>query len=543
MNPVRNICTLIAPALMCLSMCLSAVAAEQQWIYPVKPGDTLIGVAETYLLTEHSWQELQSHNQVGNVRRLPTGSTLRIPVSWLKPLGMIARVISVKGDVTRQTADGQSGLAIAPDQLLLEGETLRTGPDSSALIEFNDGSRVFALADGVLKVEHLGMQGKGADVRLKLDEGRVESDVKKRTGKARFEIRTPAAQIGVRGTAFRVAASGVGARSEVTQGKVEAQSPRGSVQVPAGFGTIVKANKPPQKPQALLPAPALPSLGEPLTKLPIRIRWPEISGATAYRVQASPDAPGQTYLIDQTQPGVETRFADLADGAYVIKVRGIDRQGLEGFNAERNFTVAARPEPPLISAPTAERAVREDKPQFAWARSLAAQAYRLQIATDEKFSAPIAEAESIESTTFRPKQALTPGDYYWRIASRTAAGKQGPFSDAQKFTYKLPPPAAKPEPPEVDDKLVRFRWSAGEPGQTFRFQLARDAEFKTPIVDNTLTEPRVEVVNPGGGTYYLRVQAIDSDGFAGPFGSPQQVEVPKKNYWPLLFLVVPFLLF
>jgi len=224
-------------------------------------------------------------------------------------------------------------------------------------------------------------------------------------------------------------------------------------------------------------------------------------------------------------------------------VRGIDGQGLEGINAERNFAVAARPEPPLISGPTDERAVREDKPQFAWTKSLAAQSYRLQIASDEKFSAPIAEAESLETTTYRPGQALTPGDYYWRIASRTDAGKQGPFSDAQKFTYKLPPPAAKPEPPEVDEKLMRFRWSAGEPGQTFRFQLARDAEFKTPIVDNTLTEPRVEVANPGGGTYYLRVQTIDSDGFVGPFGSPQQVDVPKKNYWPWLLLVVPFLLF
>ncbi|WP_173052140.1 hypothetical protein [Candidatus Nitrotoga sp. AM1P] len=56
-----------------------------------------------------------------------------------------------------------------------------------------------------------------------------------------------------------------------------------------------------------------------------------------------------------------------------------------------------------------------------------------------------------------------------------------------------------------------------------------------------VSESQIDNLKPG--IYYLRVKTIDADGFAGPFGPVQQIEVPTKtNYWWLLLLLVPFAL-
>jgi hypothetical protein len=41
--------------------------------------------------------------------------------------------------------------------------------------------------------------------------------------------------------------------------------------------------------------------------------------------------------------------------------------------------------------------------------------------------------------------------------------------------------------------------------------------------------------------YHLRVRTIDADGFEGPYGGAQQVEVPRRFNWWLLLLLVPLL--
>jgi len=50
------------------------------------------------------------------------------------------------------------------------------------------------------------------------------------------------------------------------------------------------------------------------------------------------------------------------------------------------------------------------------------------------------------------------------------------------------------------------------------------------------------VENPGGGTYYLRTKTIESDGFQGPWGPAQIIEIPHDMpYWLLLLLLLPLL--
>ena len=54
-----------------------------------------------------------------------------------------------------------------------------------------------------------------------------------------------------------------------------------------------------------------------------------------------------------------------------------------------------------------------------------------------------------------------------------------------------------------------------------------------------MAEPQLLLRDPPSGTYYLRVKTIDADGFAGPFGQAQQIDVPSSPWW---WLLVPALL-
>lgn len=53
-------------------------------------------------------------------------------------------------------------------------------------------------------------------------------------------------------------------------------------------------------------------------------------------------------MLDGTFETPTAKWADLPDGRYLLRVRGTDRTGLEGLNADRAFVLKARPEPPFI---------------------------------------------------------------------------------------------------------------------------------------------------------------------------------------------------
>jgi hypothetical protein len=275
-------------------------------------------------------------------------------------------------------------------------------------------------------------------------------------------------------------------------------------------------------PVALLPAPdtaALPALQE---RLLMRFALPAIAGAARYRGQLAGDARFDRVLAELTSATPELRFSGLPDGDYVLRVRAIDSLGLEGRDADHPFRLKARPEAPLPAAPPPRAVSVGSKADFSWTANAEADRYRLQVAATPDFKAPLRDLGDLRALAAQ-LDGLQPGVYHWRLASLRADGDQGPWGDPRSFELRPPPPV--PKPAVVGDDGVDFAWDAA-PGQTFEFQLARDAAFTALVLERRLTQPAITLPLPGSGRFYVRLRATDPDGFVGPYTTAQFFDVP-----------------
>jgi hypothetical protein len=518
------------------------VATAQDWIYRVRSGDNLWNLAERYLRHTGYVARLQALNGVRDPYHLLPESSLRIPVAWMRTTPVDARVLDTRGDVRYAEARQGQPLPLRAGTTLAAGTRVITGDDSNATLEFHDGSRLVVQSDSELRLSTLRAYGDSGMVitRARLQQGRSETRVAPVHGPAgRFEIHTPAAVTAVRGTGYRVSADEAGrdSRIEVLSGKVAVTGAHRTRLVPAGYGTLAAAGRAPKPPIRLLPAPDLSALPERFERVPLSFSLTPLAGAMGYRVQVAAGEAVGPLLFDRRFPGARIRGIDVPDGTYLLRVRGVDSQGLEGKNAVHRFTLDARPEPPFLTEPAADGGVLEEQPQFAWSSQAAAVAFHFQLARDSAFRELLVDRPEWPDTHLRSPRRLEPGIYYWRVATRSQTEGRGPFSDPQRF--RRPPPGPSLEPPDLSQKGLNVRWRAGEPGQSYQFQLARDPHFDQVIAQGRSTTPGTSLKRPSAGHYYMHVRTIDRDGYLGPYGPVQQIDIPcDVPTWLLMLLPV-----
>lgn len=516
----------------------SAAAPHDDLVYVVRKGDTLIGLGQRLLVDPASWPKLQRLNRIAEPRRIPIGTELRIPVALARAEPAPARVVRVEGEAR------SGGTALAAGAMLAPGAEVATGKDGYVTIELADGSRLVLQSQSRLRIREAARYP-GLDAHrsaVEVDNGRVETQAAPQKGGGRFEIRTPLATTAVRGTDFRVAndAAARHTRSEVLTGSVAVAGNGAPVEVAAGFGTLVDETRRPIPPVKLLPAPDLSRLPVLQERVLFRFNLEPLAGARGYRAQVARDRGFQAVVAADASTGTQVRFDGVPDGDYWLRVRALDERALEGADGYHSFRLKARPEPPFPSAPRDGGKASGDAVELAWTAAAEAATYRVQLARDRAFGALVADEGAVAATTLRAG-GLAPGDYFWRVASVRADRDQGPFGDPQRFTQKALPPV--PEPPTADDANLHFTW-AGEPGQTFRLQVARDERFADLVADLTLDAPRVSLPKPESGAYFMRVQATDPDGYVGPYTATQRFEVPPEPPpgWLLLLPLLPLIL-
>lgn len=517
--------------------------APADFIYTVQAGDHPWNLAQRYLRSPGLAIKLRQLNRIGDEQHIAPGTKLRIPTDWLKLESAKVQVLAVTGDTTVQPANAPARNAVA-GEYLDSPAGLRTGATGSASLLFADGSRVLVRRDSQLELRASQRRSlsNGSIIEMALLQGSLENQVTPiGDSGGRFEIRTPAAVAAVRGTQFRVvaehAAQGDALRTEVITGAVNVANAQGQVTAQALQGNVAQGGQTPDLPTPLLPAPTLDSLPPTIERLPIDWPFTAVTGAKAYRTQL---APGDSFVVaasDESSSSARIRARDVEDGHYVIRVRAVDAKGLEGQTAERAIIVHTQPPPPLQIEPAPDAATTAERPMLRWSQATSELRYRVQTT----LAGALVDEQVVSSATAQPAANLAPGVYQWRVAAIHPTKGQGPWGDAQAFRRVLPGPDVVIPTPK--DGSLTLRWPAQPQVANYRLQVSTDDSFAKPQTDVQSEAAQQDLHDLAPGRYFVRVQAIATDGYTGPWGGTQFFDVPKPQpkLWPALLLLLPAL--
>jgi hypothetical protein len=243
----------------------------------------------------------------------------------------------------------------------------------------------------------------------------------------------------VRGTQFRVGADSNAAVEETIEGQVAFVAQQNEVSVGQGFGSVTQKGQSPMPPQKLPDAPAVDVLEKAFDELPVHFAFNSTQeGLTLIAQLALDDTFNQ--LVDEQRVVLSSsnqlKFDTLTDGRYFLKLRIQDAQGLQSADATHVFSVKLLPMPPLLIAPEDAQSVSPSHDLFSWSALPSARSgYVVQIASDADFNHILIE-RVVSYNAFQLAQALPVGDYYWRVAEKSATSKQR-FSKTRKFTSSL----------------------------------------------------------------------------------------------------------
>ncbi len=435
--------TLTSSALLAgASVSAQGINSNDEWKYVVAPRDTLIGLVNRLMKPPATWEKLQEINQFPNPQQLKPGGIVRLPVAWLKSSAAVATVSVAQGAVgVRRGAARLPSTAAGTE--VLPGDVVETGAQSTLTLRFVDGSSVVVAPESKVLIENLLVYGKSGitETRLRIEEGGLDSSVKPKTqvSSSRYVVTTPVFNLGVRGTEFRARFDPTSkvAFSEVLSGGVAAQGASSQVPIGAGFGTLALINTDPKPPIKLLDAPLLQGISKTASRVPVDLKWQQEKDASGYRAQVFTDRSFSRQVVEGVFTEPVARWLTLPDGAYVLRVRSIDAQGLEGASTASDFVLKARPEAPFSSQPADAARVVGNSVLLKWSEPPEALAYRLQVSSAADFSQLSLDRNDIIATQL--SLALPPGTYFWRIATLIAGNDQGPYGDVQSFVLSRAP--------------------------------------------------------------------------------------------------------
>lgn len=503
----------------------SVLSTPPNMTYFASEGDTLSSIAKRFTEKTQNWSILGKVNHISNDRTIPVGSLILIPFELLPEDPSEAKVLALAGSSVAKTSNGTES-PVSLGNVYKEGTQITTGKNGFLTLVLPDDSRISIPSNSQVTLSKLRMTKYTQSPRteIALLQGRVESTVTPlESNKGRFEVRSPLAVAGVRGTHFRVGVNDNGIANEVLSGGVAVGNTKkpNTLVLPAGKGNVV-SQEGVGKPVDLLPPPSLVSGYQLQDRPTIVFTLDKTKEAASYHLQIANDAQAQNIVMEARSAENRFKFDGLPDGNYFVRASAIDTLGLEGLPLTQAFTLKARPEPPFNVQPKAK--LRAEKVDFVWTESADAKAYHLQVSSDASFKQIVLDQTDIKEVQFSADK-IANGKYYWRVATIAQVnGKadQGPYSDVQAFT--LMPPQTMNAPADDGSNQLSFNWPS-EPGQKFLIQIALDAAFNNVYLSKELDQAELRIPRPDSGLYFIRVRATDADGYVGAFTATQKLNI------------------
>lgn len=222
------------------------IAATQNDVqYTIAEDNTLAKLQRKYLVAG-ALSQLIKHNQIADPDYILPGQILNIPRSLLRTEKTAASIFQLYCHTHLFKHNTQEQLKIGSE--IVEGDIIAMPNDCRVGIAFKDQSKLFLPSGTTIKIEFLrkNVLENHPEVRINLINGSIDIDVDEtRHRKAPFEIITPRAVMGVRGTQFSVANSNDLILLEVFEGLVEAKQPNQVTIVKPGEGIAIAETEEP----------------------------------------------------------------------------------------------------------------------------------------------------------------------------------------------------------------------------------------------------------------------------------------------------------
>jgi hypothetical protein len=515
---------------------LSAGTVDEKIVtITVAKKDNLVNICKTWLENPHDWKRISKFNQLKNPNLIYPGQRIKIPVKRLKGIPMEGIVTFIKGNVWACPKGIEAMAVLKKGDVVGQGAQIKTGKKSAVEITFEDGSTFFLRPETRISIRTARQRQPYFMIRrLFVPAGRTMMHIQKCTGgDSRFEIHTPSAVSAARGTQFRVSVDNdKTTRTEVLDGMVGVAGAGKEVMLDPGQGTWVEKGKQPNTPQTLLPPPALEGLRPLYQRVPINFSLAMPQKAVAARVIVAKD-PEMKNVVKEVvvQKSDPVPKIMLPDGNYYCQTLSISAAGLEGLpSAPEGFKVRINPFPPFVQRPVNGKKFKTRQVEVEWLKVGDAVYYSVQVSKESNFKNLYRNIEGITGT----RQSIDLeeyGVYYFRVCAIAEDDFKGLWSDAISFSVVEPPKAPEAMAPAVDEKTIALRWQEMGSDMTYLFQMAKDPLFKEVLLEKTTDVSDIRFDRPKkGGTYYVRVRAVDPDGYEGRFTPAQAFEIKTFPY-------------
>ena len=310
-------------------------------VYVVKPGDTLIDLAQAYLTTPSDYRIVQQLNRVREPRHLRIGQPLSLPVHLLRTEPARAQVNTFRGQVTLDHGSGPR--APEPHQAVSEGVVISTAANASLRLSLSDGGHIVVPSNSRVRLTRLRrfLINGAVDHALEVQRGRLESRVAPRQFPGGYRVTTPVSVSAVRGTDFRVSLNNTADRAatEVLEGRVEVEWGTDNPVVEASTHQAISVSALGMVHTDLPPAPSLTNPDAILTQPQVVLKLAPQPGTSGYRGRLALDAGlVETIAEVETEAGsTDLSFGSLDDGLYYVRVTAIDHDGIEGLGNVYNL--------------------------------------------------------------------------------------------------------------------------------------------------------------------------------------------------------------
>lgn len=271
-----------------------------------------------------------------------------------------------QGDVHKRPPSENVWKNVVQNDILVEGETIRTLSRSSADVLFRDNSRLSLKenSQALIRKMRVNLLDETDEANVSLIEGDVLALLAASAKGKGVAVDIEGVETRIKSNNFFVSQDKKASRFANYEGEIEIESAGVKVVLKENQGSVVPRNEKPSAPANLLPPPRIlePENGKEFYNKSFRLIWEKVPEAVKYRCDISINASFSKSVWSETTSETGVPFpGELQAGSYFWRVQAVSGQELPGrMGKARYFRIIPDDTPPYLVVRTPEMGAISD---------------------------------------------------------------------------------------------------------------------------------------------------------------------------------------